>query len=74
MNRPSRRHHAGQDRRRTRVLLLLGLLGNSAAAIAFFASGLILPGLLATVAGLGTVVAAAWHARPGNWPPADRES
>ena len=39
-------------RRRTRALLLVGLLGFTAAAVAFFAAGLVLPGLLATISGL----------------------
>jgi hypothetical protein len=63
---------AGQARRR-RALLLVSLLGWTLAAIGFFAAGLVQFGLLATVAGLATVVFAGHNARPANWTPEDRD-
>jgi hypothetical protein len=68
-----RRRRAEVARRRTRALLLIGLFGWSFAAVAFFAAGLVLPGSLATVAGLATLVAAGRHARPSNWTREDRD-
>lgn len=67
-------HRRGkQARRRTRVLLAVGLVGFTVATVAFFVAGLILPGLLATLAGLATVAVAGWNARPVNWPPENRD-
>ncbi|WP_431910057.1 hypothetical protein [Amycolatopsis thermoflava] len=66
------RRRAELARRRTRTLLLAGLVGFTLAAVAFFAAGLIVPGLLATLAGLATVGVAGWHARPANWPAPER--
>ncbi|RSN05981.1 hypothetical protein DMC63_37880 [Streptomyces sp. WAC 05977] len=73
MTRP-RRRSAELARRRTRTLLLFSLLGQSIAAVAFFAAGLIPPGLAAVAAGLVTLVAAGRHARPANWTPEDRDT
>lgn len=67
-------HRRGEVRRRSRVLLVVGLAGFAVASIAFFAAGLILPGLLASIAGLATVAVAGWHARPANWPPEDPDT
>lgn len=72
MTRPHRRR-AAQARRRNRALLLVGLLGSTIAAVGFFAAGLVVPGLLSTVAGLATVLAAGRHARPANWTPEGRD-
>lgn len=64
---------AGRTNRRTARLLLFSLVGQTAAAVLFFAAGFLLPGALAVVAGLATLVAAARHARPANWTPEDRD-
>lgn len=72
MNRLDRRR-AAKARRRTRALLLVSLLGLTFAAVVFFATGLIVPGLAAAIAGLATVVAAGRHARPDNWTREDRD-
>jgi UPF0716 family protein affecting phage T7 exclusion len=68
-----RRRRAAQARRRNRALLLVSLAGSTLAAVGFFAAGLVLPGLLSTIAGLATVLAAGRHARPANWTPEGRD-
>lgn len=55
------RHDRGRGERvlrRARALLAAGVAGFALATIAFFAAGLILPAVLATIAGLAAVAGA----------------
>lgn len=72
MSGPQRRRDERARRRLRRRVRLASMALFGAAAVAAFAAGLIVPGLLLVAAGLAIVTAAALEARPANWPPADR--